>query len=422
MSLFNFLKNFYKRKGSYIFSALIAEKITGFFVILIATNLLSKEDFGGITYANSTLTFIIPFVGFGIHQGLLRYGALSSSQQEKKYLFNIALKKGVYYSAILVLIVILATPLITYNLRSSLIYLLILSFQIISLYLLELIKIYALLINRKILYFKIICVNSIFLIILTLINSFLYSGIGYVVSLVLVPFIVSIWFIFTLKLTIYNKLIKPLFKLKEFIFYGLYTSLSGVLSQLLYAIDVLLIGNLIFNPNLIAQYKIANILPFSFLFLPLVFMKTDFVLLANKSEKDKLFIKKYYINYLKLFTPFTIIFIAFFYVFSSDLYVLFGSQYTNEDNLMFIFSVGVVGALLLRIPLGNMLSAVGKVRTNTVISLVTFVVNIVLSYFFIIKYGIKGAAIATSFLLWFSGLLSLIAFIRYLNNKPTEIN
>ena len=94
--------------------------------------------------------------------------------------------------------------------------------------------------------------------------------------------------------------------------------------------------------------------------------------------------------------------------------MLFGKQYNNDYNLMFIFSFGIAGASLLRIPLGNILSAIGWPKINALNSFIVLIFNLILSYYLINKMGIIGAAIATTIMFWFSGILSLIAFIWYL--------
>ena len=87
MSFKNFMHNFIKRKGIIVGISSIIEKIGGFFLVLIATRLLTKSDFGLLTYANTILVFLIPFIGFGLHQALIRYGAIATSQLEKRKLF-----------------------------------------------------------------------------------------------------------------------------------------------------------------------------------------------------------------------------------------------------------------------------------------------------------------------------------------------
>jgi O-antigen/teichoic acid export membrane protein len=92
-------------------------------------------------------------------------------------------------------------------------------------------------------------------------------------------------------------------------------------------------------------------------------------------------------------------------------------NYQQDFGLMHIFTFGIIGAILLRIPLGNILAASGWVKVNTVNSLIIAVLNLILSYVAIEHFGIIGAAYVTSGLLWLSGVFSLIAFIFYLKRN-----
>lgn len=414
MKIKDFIGGFVRRKGISVGLSSVVEKIGGFLLVLIATNLIPKEEFGLITYANTALVFLIPFIGFGIHQGLIRYGSLSNSQIVKKYLFNVTLKKGIKYSLILTIFIIALTPIISYNLKESKIFLVILSIQLLSLFVFEIVRIYARLINLNKLYAEITIVKTVLIVLATFLLTLKFSGIGYVLSLSLVPLFVASYYIYKLKLIERQVSNATDIDLKAYLNYGMFSSLAGVLSQLLYAVDVLLIGNILKEEALVAQYKVSNILPFSFLFLATVFFQTDFVKIANKSATDKSYIKSYYLNYLKVFSIVSVLIVIFFFLFSDFLITFFGKDYSNEDNLMLIFSFGVMGALLFRIPLGNILSAVGWPKINALNSFVILVLNLVFSYFFITKYGIVGAAIVTSSMMWLSGFLSLIAFVWYL--------
>lgn len=414
MNLKSFIAEFRNKKGSAILFAALVEKIGGFLLILIVLNFIPKKEYGLIVYANTSLDFIIPFIGFGIHQGLIRFGSLSKSQINKKNLFLITFKKGLKYSLLLVGGIVLLSPLITYNSKNSLPYLLILSFQLISLFLFEILRIYVRLINLNKLYAKITIIKTVVLVTFTAIITLNLSGIGYVLSLTLTPLFIAFFFIYKLRLLKGYNNTNINFNLKEFLIYGMFTSFAGVLSQLLYAVDIILITNILQQEELTAQYKASTVLPFSFLFLSVAFIRTNFVKLANKSVNDKTYIKQYYINYLKIFSVLSVLIVAFFYFFSDSIFFIFGKQYTNEYNLMFIFSVGVAGALLLRIPLGNILSAIGWSKITALNSLIVLIFNLILSYFLINKIGLIGAAIATSFMFWFSGILSLIAFIIFL--------
>lgn len=416
MKLNEFIQEFKAKKGFFMLLSSIIEKIGGLFLFVISTHLISKSEFGFIIYANSSLDFIIPFIGFGIHQGLIRYGSLSKSQSEKKQLYNLALKKGLQYSLFLIILVVVLSPFITINKKNALLYLLILSFQFISLFLYEILRIYTRLIHLNKLYAQITNIKTITLIGTALLLTFQFQGIGYTLSLSIIPFVVSLWFMYRLNIVNLNVSYSN-FNLKEFITYGMFASFSGVLSQLLFAVDLLLIGNLLTDETLISQYKAATIVPYSFLILSVVFVRTSFVKLANKSTTDKQYIKQYYLNYLKLFSILSIALVVFFYFFSDAVFLLFGKQYNNDYNLMFIFSIGIAGALLFRTPLGNILSAVGWVKVNTLNAFISLVLNIILNYYFITTIGLVGAAIATTLIFWFSGAFSLVAFIIYIKKK-----
>ncbi len=417
MRLIDFINEFFLRKGVGVIFSSIIEKISGLLLVLIATHLLTKGEYGLITYASTSLTLIIPFIGFGTHQSLIRYGSISKSQINKKHLFNIVLKRGLIFSFILLVGFLLLIPLISNNLKDSRIFLFLLSFQLISFFIYEILRIYSRLVNLNKLYSKISNWNSLIMISSSLILSSLFGSIGYAIGLAFSPFIISIFFIYKLKLFKINVPNISLFNSREFLNYGLFTSLSGVLSQLLYAVDIILITNILKDESIIAQYKVSNIIPFSFLVLAVSFIKISYVKIANKSIDDKSYIKHYYLNYLKVFGTFCIFISIGIFFFADEIFLLFGKQYTDENGLIFIFTIGVIGGLLFRVPLGNILSAVGWARFNAANSFVILFLNLLFSYYSITKYGIVGAAVVTSILMWLSGILSLIAFIKFLKQK-----
>lgn len=416
MKLKGFLQNFIKRKGATVGVASILEKIGGFLLVLIATRLLTTTSFGLLTYANTTLVFLIPFIGFGLHQALIRYGSISKSQSEKRNLFIFTLKKGIKYSAILTLSVVFLSPFLTLNLQGANIYLIVLSFQFISLFLFEMVRIYARLLNLNKLYAQITVVNTFFLVVIAFLLSVKFNSIGYVIALSFVPFLVALAYLKRLNLFQFKENFTLQTPFKKFLMYGVYTSLSSVLSSLLYAIDILLLGNIIKNEEIVALYKVSSILPFSILILPIIFIKTDFVLLANKSKTDKQYLKTYYVNYLKLFSLVSLGVLVVFWLFSEDLLLLFGPNY-NNSLLMMVFVIGVIGALLFRVPLGNILSAIGLAKVNAVNSFIIMALNIIFSTIFIVKYGALGGAVVTAVLMWLSGIISLVFFIKFLKSK-----
>ncbi len=429
MSITNFIKSFLNRKGAHVLFSFGLTKVVNFVVAIVVVNLLTQSEYGYVAYALTIVSFILPFMGAGIHQGLLRYGALSESQIGKRHLFRVAMKKGMWYSFLLVGLVILLLPFISSNLKGSAVFLAVLSFQLIALLLLQFVEIYCRLLHLNKLFAQIEISNSLLLLVGNIGMAYFFGAIGYVLSLALVPFLVACYYIVRLKLFASDGSHKKAqLPIRKFVSYGMSVSMAGVLSQLLFAVDIMMIGNVIegsedYVASLVAQYKVASIIPFSFLMIPLAMLTTDFVKLSRASEVDKPYLKNYYLNYLKLFFWISLGLFIFFYFLGNPLLGIFGSEYKNTPpDLIVIFAMAIVGGLLFRVPLGNILSAIGWPKVNLLFSAIVLVINVVANYFMVKWYGIRGAALTTCFLMWFSGLLSLGAFVYYLSSKKQTIN
>ncbi|MFK7810704.1 MAG: polysaccharide biosynthesis C-terminal domain-containing protein [Saprospiraceae bacterium] len=416
LSAKQFITSFLHRKGAHVLFSFFFNKVTSFLVVIAIVNLLPKSEYGYITYAVSTLGFLLPFMGAGLHQGLVRYGSLSEGQRQKKILAKATMWNALKWSSVFVIVLLLLSPFLTKNIPEASFYLSVLSFQFIGLLLFQFVAVYCRLLGLNRLYAKIENINNVLLVIGNIAMCFLLGGPGYVISMVSIPFIVALFFAF--RLGLFSKEVEEEradIDWKEYIIYGLSVSIGGVLSQLLYSVDILLLGNMLENSEeLIAQYKVATIFPFSLLFIPVAIVTTDFVKLARAAETDKAFIKNYYWNYLKLFSGVAALIFAFFWFFGESLLALFGKDYQQVPELMVIFAVGIVGGLLFRVPLGNILSAIGWPKINAVFSAIIVMLNVVGSYFMIQWYGIIGAAIVTASLMWLSGLLSLGALLWFL--------
>lgn len=416
MSAKNFIQSFIQRKGIWVLLSSYFAKAATFLISIFVARYLAKEEFGAITYAATIISFVAPFKGFGIHQGFLRFASISNSQIDKKFYLQKTLALGLKYTGIIIGALLILSTFITNNLSNAFLYLVLLSLQLIGLFLIDTLKIYTRVIGLNKLFSSVVFWNNLTLVIGAISLTYLFGGLGYITALVLLPVVVGIVLLFKLN-ALQN--IKPRVSLnkKEFINYGLFMSIGGVLSQLLYAVDIMLIANILKESSLVAEYKVANIIPFSLLILPVAILTTDYVKISNEAEKDRSSIWKYYGAYLKIMSLISVGIIAFFYFCSDYLMLLFGEQYNNHNNLMFIFSIGVVGALLFRIPLGNILAAVGWPKINALFSLVILLINLVAGYYCVTKFGVFGAAYTTIALMWCSGILSLFALIYYVKSK-----
>ena len=69
--------------------------------------------------------------------------------------------------------------------------------------------------------------------------------------------------------------------------------------------------------------------------------------------------------------------------------------------------------MLFRNLYGNLLSAVGKMEYNTMVSLLALAVLYLLSAVLVPKYGVAGMAVSQALTLFFTGILLMAGFFAY---------
>ncbi len=394
-----------------IFFATFTARLLSFIASIVALQLIDNNTLGLVIYAFTIISFIIPVSGLGLHQSLIRYGALLESQAKKNSLFIYVLKKGIFWSFILVLLVIILSFLLEPMLLESKNYLIALSFVIPATFVLEILKIQLRLFHKNVEFAKVEITYAVILLLMVFLLSYFYDEIGYIIALISSPLITSLLFFKKLNIDLKQQQ-KLSITTISFWKYGFFSSLSNVATQFLTAIDILLIGYFLSDPEIVTIYKYIALIPISLLFLPRVFMTTDFVKITENIY-DKKYIEDYIKNYSLLFLVISICIILFSLAFSNFILSFFGENFTEHTSSFIVLIIGVCGILIFRGLFGNLLSAIGKAYTNYWIALSAISMNILLNYFLIPQYGIFGAAITSALLMWFTGILSALLFLFY---------
>jgi O-antigen/teichoic acid export membrane protein len=396
----------------------MAARVLSFLGSWIALQLIEAKELGVILFAYGIVQFIIPIGGFGLHQSLIRYGALLKSEDEKQQLFNYVLKKGIVASIAIILVLVGIGYFIPFQFNKTYVYFSILSLSILTVFILEIIKIQFRLQHKNRLYaitefwYNIILTGLIFGL------SYLFQGMGYIIALIVSPVLTALFFIKKLNVKLH---IKNNLKITNLSFwkYGFFGGLSSVVTQLLILIDIILIGYLIDDPVAVTNYRYISIIPFSLLFLPRVFITTDFVTFTEKiHQKD--YINRYIKNYMLFFGVVSILLLLFSYFFAEQILYIFGVEYMNYADSFLILIMGIVGIYIFRGLFGNLLSSIGKIELNYYIISIAIVINVISNYYLIPLYGIKGAAITSAILMWFTGILSWLSFLYFFRKNRYE--
>jgi len=412
-----FVNGFIKRKGQIIFFSSITQKLLALVTSIIIIRLLPKSEYGFIVYAMTILAFVRPLGGLGLQHSLLRYGAIQNSFSERLNLFYYSLKSGITYTIPIILGFIIVTPFFCTNIPESGVYLRIMSVGILFTFLFNLYKVYYRILNKNELFAYALIYFSVFNLLFVVIGAYFFSGIGFAIAATVSPLITFLFLckkrIFKYSKALKNKLSSIKIERKEILLYGFHVGIGTIASQMVLLTDNLVIGNLIDDPEQLAIYRTGSIIPLNLLFIPSMFFQADFTKIASE-YKNSSFLKSYYSSYFKVFLVVCIIMVLPLYFLSDYLIpLLFGAKYMGSAVILQILCLGVVGAFLLRIPFGNMLGAVGKSNWNAYNGYLMLVVNLILTYYLTIKFGIIGAAYASAAALWLTGMIGALMFVFY---------
>jgi O-antigen/teichoic acid export membrane protein len=404
--------DFREKAGSYVFWASIIGKVLTFTASWIALQLIPKAELGMAIYAFTIVAFLIPFSGMGIAQSLLRYGAKQTNQDSKRAMFSYCLRYGILASVVLAVLLFVFSETITYKLPESASYLKWFALMLLSSFVFEMVKVqYRLEHNNKA--FAIADITySILLVVLMSVGAYFTGALGYTLAFVLSPAIVGLFGLYKIGIFEYDGFKRE----KGFWLYGVFSSLGNVTTELLIAIDILLIGNILLDNELVTAYKYVTLIPFSLLFLSHVFMSTHFVSLTERVG-NRAYIKSFIRNYHLLFAGICIAIGVGSWILGKWLLHFLDPGYEQYFEVFMILIAGVCGVLFMRGLFGNLLSAIGKAQLNFVISLVALGLNIVLNYQLIPSMGIKGAAITSACVMWFTALVSMGVFYYYFKRQ-----
>lgn len=408
-SLKDFLRSFFNNSGHYVFLSFLIAKICGFIGSLLVIRLLPENEFGVLSIVISVLTIFLPFTGFGSGQSLMRFGSISSDEDEKRKISSYFFFKGMLFQIILVILFLSASLFYFKKYDEIFIIFIFCAIRLGGFYFVNHIQAFYRITGKNQTFAKINNVVNIGGLLLIVILTYLFKFYGYLIAITITPYLSLLW----LKKDIYSlrKFIPE--NCKEMWRYGVFTAATSLISETLFSLDILLLGFLM-NESAVANYRVAILIPSNITFLAVSFLQSDFPILS-KNYQNKSFLTAYVVNFHKIFLPICAVIFIFFYLFNS--YILqffFGKTYEDNSTLLMILLIGFNVGMLTRNLYGNLLPAVGKIEINTWVSIASLIFLTGLAYILIPSYGIVGMGIAMTSTLLISGFAYLLFFFLYL--------
>lgn len=396
------ISGFIRQSGWWVGVSSVYAKILAFGMMLFLVWVLSESEFGRLTIALNFVGFFIPMVGFGASHGMLRFGARSDGEALQD-LRHYALRQGIGYQAVLSVVVIASALVFYWEQWAVLGLVFLMLFRLFGLFLLEQAKaeVRAELDNKKYARIEIVS-NSVALVSGVLLTIF-YGAWGYVVSLCLYPF--SVLFLHRFRSSWVS--LEQGFR-KAFWDFSIKSVLTYIVFMWVFLLDVFFVGRY-FSAEAVGWYKISTLIPMNLIFLAQVYTQTLYPELCRRADQ-KTYLRHFIKTYYFIFIPVTGVLLVSGYWFSRELMALFGEGYQDVSVLKIMFWQ-MASCILMRIPMGNLLSAMGHITASLFIG-VAILLSMLLGYLFFLP-GEKPlvAAVISLICITLGGVMAVFFFV-----------
>ncbi|MET1280058.1 oligosaccharide flippase family protein [Vibrio navarrensis] len=408
--MIQFFLSFLRRGGGLFFLSSIFNKLLFLLLPVVMIRMVPLSEYGDFEFAKTLVFLLTPFYCMGIHEALLRFGALKEKDEEIKQLFSDLFIPSITAS-ILVAIVVFNIGISGYLSQGISANLIIMSFYIISNGMLLFVSNYYRSRLKNNTYSFIIALNSLLFCFFYIIFYYLDFEYFASVSLALSSFLSVVFFIDCKPQLKLSKI-----ELRRYVSYGIYIGLGGIVSQLALALDILMIGLILDDSEIVATYKVITLLPSFILFFSSILIKSDFAHITKIGLNN---VATYYFKYtLSLFIPFILV-VSIMLLYLDQIFINVFTISINEtirDTVVILF-VGCFFSCFIRIPLGNILNALGEARFNVVNGVFALILNLILNYLLLESFGMIGASIATTLSLFSTSFLMMIYFRKILKKR-----
>lgn len=410
--LFGVIKKLWMKGAFHIFIGSFLTKFIAFFGSIFLVRVLSKNSYGLLGYVENIYGYIYLFAGLGLGNALLRYVILGENHDEKYSYYKYSIKKGTVYNFLIVIGAIIFSLIYPHpsEFMSAkwILPLLIVSLPFEFLMDANQLTYRAMLNNKRYAITAFIITTSI------IISRYIGAIVGDIAGVVIAKFIVisilgiGLCFV-TINLYFKKSIDSNLSKneMKTVHQYSIQYMITNGIWAVFMLNDIFLIGRLIGDPAVLADYKIAYVLPGNLSVITTaigIFIGPYFVKNENNHRWVWTNYKKTMAAVIGLIFPI----VAILFIFAKPLIVfLYGAQYENVVFVMRLLLIAAFANSSLRYVTAHILASMGQIKYNMIISLVGVVSQVTINLILIPRFGIVGAA-TTSVIVYFIMAIALI--------------
>ena len=410
---------------AHVFGAYTLNKVIAFLTSFLLVRILSKTEYGYFSSAFNTYSFFNIFTGLGMLSAELLYCTEERNYNEKRGIYRYTLLSGLVVDLILGIIICGYGVWGPVSIKETRVFIsmfsLLLCFEYFSQYILCVFRTKK--DNHNFSFLSMIISASYLL--FGCGGAFIAGVYGAIIGRYIACSVVIVIGILRLganKSDIFNNISIRVNLKKEIWDYSLKSGLSGFLNHVIYLIDVAMLSYIIADPDIIASYKFATLIPESMSFIPQAVIVTVLpYFISNMSNREwiKNNTKKLVLlmGVFNAFVTLSLICLAPFII-----HVFGGEKYSDSVIYFRILSISYFFLATFRLFSTNLLAVFRKVSFNIIAAAITGIINIFLDYFMIVHFKAIGAAIATVLAVVIGSCISLPYLIHVINHERLGID
>jgi len=407
----------------HIFASSAFCKVIGFLGSVVLVRVLTKNEYGIFTYAWNIFSIIMLFNGFKVELGALQLA--SERNRDTGYVnsvFAYSFRFGVRVSLVLSVIVLLIGMLLPLKIEAARPILISLSLMPALLLTIDLSNIFLRSQKKCKEYAGLTLINTTLVFVLSISGALLCKEIGLVLGRY-AAYILSIlvgFFAFRVRFIKGTQELDRDEK-KALLSISVISMCNSGLSQLLYLLDLFVLGLISADETLLASYRVATIIPTALVFIPNAFITYAYPYFAEH-RRDGQWCMKHYKEALVGMGILNLAISLLMIIFAPLIIrILYGAQYLDAVYIFRLLSANYFFSGTFRIISGNLLVTQRKLRFNFMVALISGIINIIADWTFIQMWGPAGAAYATILVVLVASVLSTGYLIKVFR-KPRSGN
>jgi len=370
-----------------------------FFTNIALVRILSKSAFGVFTSAFNVFSVVFLFSGLGISNGMLYFCSQKRSEASKKAYYAFCFRCGNIVNLVLGLIILLYGRFATIGIQESRPYIICLSGMPLAGFWYDY---YSIILrtqkqNKK--YSLLMNVNTLLYAGFAVIGSWVAGVYGTIVGRYLAYIASAVVGYFFSKPYLYahgETVEYPRAQDRPALFsYSIKAGMTSALNNILYLIDIYVIGIVVADASILASYKVGAQIPENMNFIPqsmMVFFLPYFIEHATEASWIRAKAKELYLLMAGVSFAISAVLIA---IAPFVVTLLWGQQYADAVPCFRILTLSFFFLSTFRLTSTNILLSIGKAGYTLAVSIISGVANIALDVLMTVRFGSIGAAYAT---------------------------